>query len=163
MVELGDTSLNDSTKKKLTEAKIKKLVSFEHEEELFHILAILDDKELSSFMQHYKNAEMPQTTDKKLDQIIRAAESPKELIMKVKAYLAELAEDEYKKVKDTISARRKKGFDVFIEWLRISSIPQKIKLFKATSLKRDYLKIRNTLTEISNALEEQAARNRQKN
>jgi folate-binding Fe-S cluster repair protein YgfZ len=59
----------------------------------------------------------------------------------------ERLKEEFTELKETISHYRKKGNDMFIAWLKIMSIPSKIKMAEATQSDKDILKVQNLIAE----------------
>ncbi len=136
---------------RITESRIKKLLDFEHLEELFHVLNMLNDKQVESFIKHYK-ASKDKTKDKKIDKIIKESSSRKELIEKIKDELVAMLNSEYALLKEEISSKRKSGKDVYIEDLKLMSVPGKIKMFNATSDKKDFYSAKKILHEVRESL-----------
>lgn len=137
---------------KITEKKIKKLLDFEHLEELYFILHLLNDKQIESFINHYKNFKIKNSKDQKIDALIKRSKTSSELFDLVKLELIKSKKEEYIKIKQEISGLRKKGFDVYIEDIKLMSVPLKIKIFDATSDKKDLYRINKIIIDIESSL-----------
>lgn len=133
----------------LTEKKIKTLLDVQHLEELFFLVNLLNDKQIEIFLEHYKKAEISPSPDAKVDTIIKSSKNKIELVNEIKKELVESLKDSRDKIRQKISELRKKGADVFVEDMKSLNIPQKIKLFAATSKKEDFYKIKKTIEEVS--------------
>ncbi len=141
------------TRIRITESKIKKLLDFDHLEELFHVINLLTDSQVEEFIKHYKNSEIAGSKDKKIDSIFKKSKTKKDLIDSLKKELINSLKAEYNDLKEKISSQRKKGYDVYIEDLKSMSIPLKIKMFNATSEKNDFYKIKKIIHEVKESLE----------
>lgn len=136
----------------ITEAKIKKMLSVEHLEELFHILNLLDDKQISLFLQHYKNSEIEKSKDQKIDTLIKSAKDDHELLESLKKELSLQLSEELEKLKANISELTKKGIDTYIESIKTLSIKSKVRMFLATGKKEDFYKVKKMLFSLDESL-----------
>jgi len=146
-------SSEERKKLRMTEAKIKKMLDVAHLEELFHILNLLNDKQISLFIQHYKNSEIEKTSDQKLDLLIKNSENYNDLLEALKKELVAKLSDELIDVKATISDVLKGGVDAYVETVKAMSIPLKIRIFEATGSKDDYYKVKKILHSLEESLE----------
>lgn len=137
---------------KITEKKIKKLLDFKHLEELYFILHLLNNKQIESFINHYKNSKIKNSKDQKIDALIKRSRTSSELFNSVKLELIKSKKEEYIKIKQEISSLRKKGLDVYIEDIKLMSVPLKIKIFDATSDKKDLYRINKIIIDIQSSL-----------
>ncbi|GBE20010.1 hypothetical protein BMS3Abin17_00742 [archaeon BMS3Abin17] len=155
IVEKKKSAVQKTRKPRLiiTESKIKKLLNFEHIEELFHLLHILNDEQVELFIEHYKNQEREQLVDKKIDAMINKSRTKYELMNNLRAELINSLNLEYRDLKERISSLRKKGKDTYIEDIKVMSLPPKIKLFNATNDKQDFYKIKKITSEVSMSLD----------
>lgn len=130
--------------------KIKKISELNKVEDLFIISHELTEKEMDSLILEYKKKldSLNNLEKEALPKIIKKSNNSKELKEKIVLSLSEELEREYEELKDLISEKRKKGFDSFIVDLKISPVPLKIKLFKSTKDKRDYLNVKKILIEV---------------
>ncbi len=148
-----EVTLSDKEKAslKLTESKIKKLLDVAHIEELLYMIHLLNEKQAAKFIEHYKQSEI-KSEDRKIDGIIRKSNDLKELLNYLNEELVNSLKDEHEKIKEKMHFLRKKGFDVYIEDIRLMAIPLKIDLFKATMNKDDFYKIKKSLSDIKEEL-----------
>jgi len=147
-------SMVKDPKFRITESRIKKLLDFEHIEELFYLLNILNDKQVETFIKHYKESgsSSEKIKDKKIESAIKNSKTKIELVDKIKKELINSLNEEYKELKERISSIRKKGADVYVEDLKAMTIPLKIRMFSATSSKEDFYKIKKTMNEVNENL-----------
>ncbi len=131
-----------------TNDKIKALLDFAHIEELFYTLTILKDKEIKTFLEHYRKSEISPARDKKLDLAIRNSTNQFELIDNIRNELIKSLEDEIQEVKNRLSALSKNGKDVYVEKMKLLTTPLKIKVFKATGKKEDFYKIKKIISQV---------------
>ncbi len=141
----------DSTKLKFTEKKIKSLLDVEHLEELLHIMHILKNEDIEIFIKHYKKSKI-KSRDEKIDKIIKNCKNSHDLLDSLKKELIEELYNEYENLRKEISDKRKIGCDVYIEDVNSMSIPLKIKMFDATSERKDYYKVRKLIKDIKDKL-----------
>ena len=139
-------------KKRITETKIKKLLNIEHLGELFYLLHLLNAEDIGKFIMHYKESKVI-SKDERVDRIIRNSKDSKDLFELLKKELIEELNEEYAEIRGDISVERKKGKDVYIEDIASMSIPLKIRMFNATSEKRDYYKVKKLLHRINKLIE----------
>jgi len=129
----------------LSDAKIKKLLDFEHIEELYFLLGILSDKDIDTFIAHYKGATVGPTREARLDTLIKNAAKSYDLAHAIRDELAKRLLDEYDEIRGEMRVYRKKGIDVFVEDVVSMQIPLKVRLFKATGKKEDFYKVKKML------------------
>ena len=139
-------------KLRITEAKIKKMLNVEHLEELFYIINLLDNKQISLFIKHYKNSEIEKSKDQRIDSIIRNAKNSFDLIKTLKKELATQLSEELGELKTNISEINKGGIDTYMESIKVMSIPLKIGIFLATGKREDFYKIKKMLSAIKDTL-----------
>jgi hypothetical protein len=156
--EKKDVKDHEKPKKKytptLTDSKIKKLLDFKHLEELFYLLQTLDEKQVESFLKHYKDSDIKHTEDQKLERVMKSSETTHQLIENVKTEIAKSLTDEYDKIRENISSLRKKGSDLYIEDIKSLSTPGKIKMFKSTGSKDDFHKVKKSLHDLQIVVDE---------
>ncbi|MBU0907074.1 MAG: hypothetical protein KKD18_06580 [Nanoarchaeota archaeon] len=131
-----------------TDEKIEALLDFAHIEELFHTLNILKDKEIRTFLEHYKKSEISPTKDKRIDLLIRNSENQHKLRDNVRDEIVRSVENEIQDLKSRMSALTKKGKDTYVEMVKLLTAPLKIKIFKATGNKDDFYKIKKIISAI---------------
>ena len=146
-------SSNEKRDLKITESKIKKLLDINHLEELLHVISILNSNQLEVFISHYKSKAFPNSKDKKVDLLINNSKSSKDLLLNVKNELISELEDEHINLKSDLSGIRKKGIDVYVESVKLMSLPLKIKIFSATEKKEDFYKVKKIISEIKEVTE----------
>lgn len=139
---------------KLSDTKIRCLLDVAHLEELMHVLDILSDEEIKTFLEHYKSREIDPTQDTRVDVLVRDAKTPYDLKVKVKDEFVRTLRDRYDDLRHALSRLRKKGVDVYIEDLRSLTIPPKIKMFSSTLKKEDYTKVFKIITELETITKE---------
>jgi len=148
--------LNQEETKKLriTESKIKQLLDVSHLEELFHILELLNEKQIEKFLNHYKEQKLSNSKDQKIDLILKKSSTRVEILDKLKKQLTDSVKSEYEDARREISFLRKKGLDVYVEDLKSMKIPLKMRMFNATSSKKDFYAIKKVLEEVNIVLKE---------
>ncbi|MEM4625438.1 MAG: hypothetical protein QXJ28_01565 [Candidatus Pacearchaeota archaeon] len=139
---------------KLNESKIKKLLEIKHLEELFFVISLLNSKQVALFIEHYKNSRIEKSPDSRVDSIIKNSSDHNSLIESIKKELASELYDELEKIKENISKLNKRGYDTFIESVRVISIPLKINLFLATGKKEDLYKVKKIINSVNLSLKE---------
>jgi len=147
-------SLEEKSKLKITESKIKQLLDLSHLEELFHILELLNDKQIEKFIEHYNGQKVSNSKDPKIDLILKKSSTKIEILDKLKKQLTDSVQGEYADARREISFLRKKGIDVYVEDLKSMKVPLKIRMFNATSSKKDYYAIKKILEEVNVVLKE---------
>ncbi len=148
--DIGKES-NYVKKIKVTERKIKSLLDVEHLEELLHIMHILKNEDIEIFIKHYKEAKI-KSRDEKIDRIIKNCKNNDDLLDSLKKELIEKLHNEYENLRKDISDKRKIGYDVYIEDVNSMSIPLKIRMFEATSERKDYYKVKKLIKEAEDSL-----------
>jgi len=137
------------------EKKFEYFVDVGNLEELNYLINLLDPHQIEKFMHHYKEKKHPKNVeDFQTYKVVTTSKDYKELIERLKEGLGEKLISEYDDLKKEISDIRKKGGDVLIEDLKLSSVPLKIKLFKATMEKKDFYKIKKILKEVKDEINE---------
>ncbi|MFH1801984.1 MAG: hypothetical protein ABH864_00870 [archaeon] len=147
----GDSNIipkKDPYKPSSTDEKIKALLDFDHIEELFYTLNILKDKEIKTFLEHYKKSEIPPSRDKKIDLAIRGSNTDIELKENIRDEIISHLEDEIQELKTRLSTLTKKGKDVYVEHVKLMTAPLKINVFKATAKKEDFYKIKKITSSV---------------
>jgi hypothetical protein len=155
-LKTGDFSRALTIRKKrkviITEEKIKNLLDFKHIEELFFLVHLLNHSQVEIFLKHYRMSKPRKKIDKKLDSIVRKAATKDNLVSALKTKLVYSLDAEYSRINKEIARAEKSGHDLYVEKLKIESIPNKIRLFNNTANNSDYYKVKRVLFEIENEL-----------
>jgi hypothetical protein len=145
-------SQEDSSKLSIDEDKIKSLLDFKHLEELFYIILMLNDLQIEKFIEHYNSGQFPKAKEPKLDMLIRNSKDANQLVVGLKNELVSSLLDDERNVKSEMSKLRKKGADLFVEGLKILSVPLKIRLFSSTFNKKDYYNVKKIFSDIRESM-----------
>lgn len=127
---------------------IKHFLDFKHIEELYMNVKLLNEKQSRDFIAHHKSS----SSNKAISRIISEAKDKEDLVNKVKEELVLALKKEYDELYQKISSMRKRGIDLLVEELRLMTIPNKIRLFKATNEKKDYFTIKKIFEQIEKDL-----------
>jgi hypothetical protein len=122
---------------------ITKISKIEDPEDLFILSNNLTEENLEKLTNIIKK-----NADKNILKNFKKSKNPIELKEILADYIFEKTIDKFEEMKEKISEKRKKGKDTFISELKLMSMQYKMKLFKATKDKKDYLKIKRLIREI---------------
>ncbi|RMD66888.1 hypothetical protein D6817_03105 [Candidatus Pacearchaeota archaeon] len=136
----------------LSDARIRQLLNFEHVEELFHIITLMNEKQTERFLEHYKQTPSLSARDRSLDRAIRTSRNHAELERNVLRAVVEHLNSEREALASQMSELRKQGIDTYIEELKLMKLKHKISLFHATGKKEDYYKAKKLIFEIGEEL-----------
>ena len=136
----------------MSDTKIKKFLDFKHIEELFLMLNLLNEVELTKFIAHYKEARHSLKIDKKIDKIILHAQTSQELLNELKNEIVILLRKEHEDIHQEISTLRKRGRDMFIEDLKLMKISPKIRLFEVTGSKSDFYAVKKIIDSLQKSI-----------
>jgi hypothetical protein len=140
------TSLNDNV--------ISKLSNINSIEEFYHLTTILDNKNMQVLIENSKNKNTPQFASDKINYILKKSSSIEELNSLLKQELLGELHKEYLLLSSRLKKLKNKGVDIYIESLKLSTIPHKIKMFSLTYQKNDYYILRKIYHEIYSLIEE---------
>lgn len=141
-----------SKSENMPDAKIKKFLDFKHIEELFLMLSLLNEVELTKFIAHYKDARRSLKKNKKIDKIFLHAQTPQELLSELKNEIVLLLRKEHEDIHQEISILRKKRKDMFIEDLRLMKVSPKIRLFEVTGSKSDFYAVKKIIDSLQKSI-----------
>ncbi|MBW6442810.1 hypothetical protein K0A97_03485, partial [Patescibacteria group bacterium] len=141
-------------KKSESERKFDRLIEIGSLEELNYLVSVLSPKEIDKFIDHYKQMKHSGNIEnKKTYKVVTGSKDYRGLIKNLKSGLGEDLSKEYELLKGEISGLRKRGEDVLIEDLKLTSVPFKIKLFLATADKKDLYKVKKIFEDVKADLE----------
>lgn len=149
--------VTNETTKKISKSRLDKLVEVDNIEELYLMVNLLDKKKIESFIEHYKKTKLKEKSV--VSRILHKVISKEELSISLQQEIINHLKDRYDNISSKISEERKKGRDIYFEWIKSMSIPLKIKLYSATFDKKDYYKVIKILDELENSLKIQKNKN----
>lgn len=137
-------------KEKIRESHIKKVSKVSTAEDLFLLTSNFkkeDNKKLHALLNKENSIKKKTEKDKEIVRILKKGKDPLIINESISSVLIEEIENRYSEIKEKGSEQRKKGKDTLIAELKLMSAQYKLKLFKATKDKKDYLKIKKNLEE----------------
>ncbi|HVY01906.1 MAG TPA: hypothetical protein VHA12_04045 [Candidatus Nanoarchaeia archaeon] len=126
------------SKSNITSSQIQRILNTGHPDDLYITLKLLDEPGAIKLLTYFRKNHTQMHKKKDLSKVITSAKTKAELLFNVKNYLVSSLKKEYDELKQQSSNLRKKGTDVFIEELKILTIPSKIRFFEATEDKHDF-------------------------
>lgn len=135
----------DKNKSKITPAQIQRILNTGHPDDLYITLKLLSEEDSMKLLTYFRKHHTSLHKKKDLTKVITASKTKSELLTNVKNYLVSSIKKDYEELKQQSSNLRKKGKDVFIEELRIMTIPSKIRFFEATEDKHDFYAVKKLI------------------
>jgi hypothetical protein len=129
---------DNKSKSKITSPQIQRILNTGHPDDLYITLKLLNEQDAIKLLAYFRKNHTQMHKKKDLSKVITSAKTRAELLSNVKNYLVASLKKEYDELKQQSSNLRKKGTDVFIEELKILTIPSKIRFFEATEDKHDF-------------------------
>lgn len=131
---------------RLNEARLEKLIEIDDIEEFYYLVSILNDSQTEKFISHYK--ERKGKNEHVIAKIMHNSKSRRELLKLLESEIVSHLRERYSNISSKITEERKKGGDVYFEWIKSMSIPLKIRLYEATLEKKDFYKIKKLLDDL---------------
>ncbi len=142
-----DEEQNQTEKKEFSENVLDELITMNNLEEEYILIENISEEQTKQFLTHFKEKKKEEI-ESKIGRIIGAVRNREEMLIEIKKEMIGHFKERHRDIATKISFARKRGKDVEIDWIRLMSIPLKIKMFDATKNKADFFRVKNILDSI---------------